>query len=179
MIAVVGVAGASIYLLTRPAAPGPHTRKTVNVMDDPDLRKIVEEAVRRSQTEPDTTTTVHRAWVYSGGSFTNAAPGCRYVAIDMEWDGDRTGLDLDDLEIYDATTNESVESSVDVFLLDPDGTRIDEMSKWPASPARVRFLVICQLPAAVTAVKPAMYDDPFVKAAVPVAESGPVFEEKK
>jgi len=110
---------------------------------------------------PQFTSIVRDAYRYAGNDKLKAGPGKQLVAIDIEFTGYDNGLDLDDVEILDATNSQVFDAAPEIAFLHADGTLYSWNEKDPDSPMRV--LLVYEIPKTVKKIQLRLWDEALTK----------------
>jgi hypothetical protein len=147
--------------LEKPAA----TKKLVITDDSAKVSEIPKEVLDelkkvgevQSKGLSNATTVIHRVYDYEGYSYYNLTQEqkkkFKLVALDVEFKGKSDGLDLDDVEIVDASTNKSFADSPHIELLDDTGNLAKNQADWPKTGMPLRVLLIYAVPIDFKSVK--------------------------
>lgn len=129
------------------------------------------------------TTLIHKAYDYEGYSYFNLTPEqkklYKLVALDVEFKGPSDGLDLDDMEIVDASTNKSFADSPHIELLDVAGNLVKNQADWPKSGMPLRVLLIYVVPKEFKSVKLSYWGNEIVTVPKEISGTGLVLQPPK
>lgn len=148
-----------VLALTRPAGPAPSPRPAP--VPSPTARPRFRVPV----------VVVHRAYVCPSSRSWKAKRGNKLVAIDLDFQNIDSGLDLDDVELLDASSGRVLEAAPEAAFLEPDG-RFHAWRHPPPSGIR-RVLLVFEVPARVRAVRVQLWDDILTPSPITFAPRGP------
>jgi len=114
---------------------------------------------------------VHRAWVCPESGGWKARDGRKVVAIDLDFWNVDSGLDLDDVELVDTATGETLDAGAEAAFLHPDG-RFHAWHDAPPSGLR-RVLLVFEVPSSVRSVRLRHWGDLLTPRPVTFAPTGP------
>lgn len=120
---------------------------------------------------------VHRAYRYAGHGTLKADTGTQLIAVDLEFSGSTSGLDLDDVELLDGPTREVFDAAPEIAFLNPDGS----FFSWhEAPPGGVkRCLLLFQVPVRVKSILLRHWDELLTAGPLKVRPSGPLIPEER
>ncbi|MEN6625484.1 MAG: hypothetical protein ABFD69_04555 [Candidatus Sumerlaeia bacterium] len=126
----------------------------------------------------DVRLTINAAYPYTdGGDFFEPESGQKLIAVDAGWRGPSAGIELDDINIVDAGTEdpkstETAEDWTEVAFLDPESGRLVEHVPYRL-PSEFRLFLVFVVPSGMKSFKLQYNDYDITPQAVRIAESAP------
>ena len=142
----------------------------------PEVTKALQElSAKQLQALTDATVIAHRAYQYRGYSSLNPIPTAKLIAVDVEFRNYKPSLDLDDIDIVDAKSNNNHGSDPQVVRLTSNGDLAPnpEESAWPENFAPLRVLLIYAVPQECSAINLAYWGKVLLATPQPISGTGP------
>ncbi len=124
---------------------------------------------------------VHRAYEYDGYTWLEPTETAKVIAVDVEFRDYNQGLDLDDVDIIEAQSNENYGSDPQIANLTLDGklaANADD-SSWPEDLGPLRVLLIYAIPKESTAIKLGYWGKELTPRPTPISGNGPSLPKPK